>query len=201
MRKGLFIAVEGVDAVGKRTQTSLLTSWLMEKGISSQTLSFPAYETTIGKEIGKFLAGQVIYPPQVRAMLYAANRWEMKEELERRIASANVTIVDRYSGSNFAYGVSSGLRLEWLLGLEAGLPEPDLTLLLDAPIARIAPRRGSKDAYERNADLQGKARKAYLELAGRFSWSVIDANSGIEETATSVRAAVSAALGARGRTV
>jgi dTMP kinase len=199
--RGLFIAIEGVDAVGKRTQTSILNSWLRKRGMSTRTLSFPVYETTIGKEIRRFLVGKVAYPPQVRAMLYAANRWEKKAELEAMLSSKDVAIVDRYSGSNFAYGVSGGLQLDWLIGLESGLPEPDLTLVLDAPPAKVAPRRGSKDSYERNSDLQEKARFAYFKLAAKFGWTVVDANRGINETAERIRAAVSKALGSRGRTV
>jgi dTMP kinase len=116
-------------------------------------------------------------------MLYAANRWEKKAELEAVLAKTDATIVDRYTGSNLAYGVSNGLDLEWLLHLEEGLPEPDLVLLLDASPTKLVPRRGDrKDSYERNISLQEKARDAYLKLAKRFGWSVIDANGGIEET-------------------
>jgi dTMP kinase len=194
-RRGVFIAIEGIDAVGKKTQTSILKSWLRSKGLSTRTLSFPVYETTIGKEIRKFLAGKASYPPQVRAMLYAANRWEMKTELEATLSRTDVTIVNRYSGSNLAYGVSIGLELDWLLNLEEGLPEPDLVLVLDAPPARLAPRReGNKDSYERNVNLQAKARDAYLEHAAKFGWTVIDANKGIDETSTAVKSAVSKAL-------
>ena len=199
--RGLFVAVEGVDAVGKRTQTSRLKSWLRQRGMTTRTFSFPAYETTIGMEIRRFLDGKVAYPQQVRAMLYAANRWEKKAELEAALSRTDVLIVDRYSGSNFAYGVSNGLELDWLMSLESGLPEPDLTLLLDAPLARLTPRRGTKDSYERNMDLQEGARKAYLELAARFGWTVVDANRGIDETGEAIREAVAKALGVRGRTV
>jgi len=181
--KGIFIAIEGIDAAGKRTQTSILRAWFGSKGMTTHALSFPAYETTIGKEIRKFLDGSVDYPQQVRAILYAANRWEKKAELEAVLAKTDATIVDRYTGSNLAYGVSNGLDLEWLLHLEEGLPEPDLVLLLDASPTKLVPRRGDrKDSYERNISLQEKARDAYLKLAKRFGWSVIDANGGIEET-------------------
>ena len=199
--QGLFIAIEGVDAVGKRTQTSLLKSWLQKQGMSVSTLSFPVYETTIGKEIRKFLVGKVSYPPQARAMLYAANRWEAKAELEGILSRTDVAIVDRYSGSNLAYGISNGLQLDWLTNLESGLPAPDLTLVLDASPADLSPRRGTKDSYERNLDLQAKARKAYIDLAAKFGWIVVDANGGIDDTAESVRAAVARALEARGRTI
>jgi len=196
--RGIFIAIEGIDAAGKRTQTSILRAWLNSKGLTTRTLSFPAYETTIGKEIRKFLDGSVDYPQQVRAMLYAANRWEKKAELEAILSKTDVTIVDRYSGSNLAYGVSYGLELEWLLQLEHGLPEPDLVLLLDASPTKLVPRRGDrKDSYERNISLQEKARDAYLGLAKRFGWSMVDADGGIEETSRGVISAVSQSLGAR----
>jgi len=196
--KGFFIAIEGIDAAGKRTQSSILRAWLNSKGLTTHTLSFPAYETTIGKEIRKFLDGSVDYPQQVRAMLYAANRWEKKAELEAILSKTDVTIVDRYSGSNLAYGVSNGLELEWLLHLEEGLPEPDLVLLLDASPTKLVPRRGDrKDSYERNISLQEKARDAYLRLAKRFGWSIIVADGGIEETSRGVISTVSQSLGVR----
>ena len=194
-RSGLIVAIEGIDAVGKKTQTSILKSWLRYQGLSTRTLSFPDYGTTIGREIRRFLAGAVSYPPEVRAMLYAANRWEVKAELEDILSKNDAVIVNRYSGSNLAYGLSIGLGLDWLLNLELGLPTPDLVLVLDAPPARLATRRGrNKDSYEMNAGLQEKARAAYLELARKFGWEVVDASGSVGETEAAVRAAASKAL-------
>ena len=197
-RRGVFIAIEGIDAVGKKTQTSITKSWLGSKGLAVRTLSFPAYETVIGREIRKFLAGTVSYPPQVRAMLYAANRWEKKADLEVILSRNDAAIVNRYTGSNLAYGLSSGLELEWLLNLEEGLPEPDLVLVLDASPAKLVPRRGdSKDSYERNVNLQESARRAYLKLATKFGWTVVDAQGAIDETSRTIITAVSKALESR----
>ena len=199
---GIFICIEGIDAVGKRTQSSILNSWLNSKGLSTRTLSFPDYGTVIGKEIRRFLLGTRRYPPEVRAMLYAANRWENKSELEATLARTDATIVNRYTGSNLAYGVSNGLSLEWLINLETGLPKPDLVLVLDAAPKALMPRRGlNKDTYERNLELQERARRAYLKLAEDFGWKVINAAQGIQRTSDAVRSAVSDALAARGRTV
>jgi dTMP kinase len=197
-RRGVFIAIEGIDAVGKKTQTSITKSWLASKGLAVRTLSFPAYETIIGREIRKFLAGTVSYPPQVRAMLYAANRWEKKADLEVILSRNDAAIVNRYTGSNLAYGLSSGLELEWLLNLEEGLPEPDLVLVLDASPAKLVPRRGdSKDSYERNINLQESARRAYLKLAPKFGWTVVNAQGEIDETSRTIITAVSKALESR----
>jgi dTMP kinase len=201
-RRGLFIAIEGIDAVGKKTQTFMLKSWLDSKGLTSRTFSFPAYDTVIGREIRKFLAGSASYPQQARAMLYAANRWEKVSELERLLSTNDAVIVNRYTGSNYAYGVSNGLDLDWLVSLEAGLPQPDITLVLDAPPAKIAPRRGErKDTYERNLELQEKVRSAYLTLAGKFGWTIVDADGGVDETGRSVKKAVSKTIDAKHETV
>jgi dTMP kinase len=201
-RRGLFIAIEGIDAVGKKTQSSILNSWLLSKGLSTRTMSFPDYRTTIGGEIRGFLQGTKSYPHEVRALLYAANRWERKGDIQAALASSDVLIVNRYTGSNLAYGASNGLSLQWLAGLEEGLPKPDLVLLLDAPPSHVMPRRGvNKDTYERNAGLQEKARAAYLGLSSEVGWKVIDATKGIDGTSKAVIAAVTEVLGSRGQTV
>lgn len=197
-----FIAMEGIDAVGKRTQTSILSSWLASKGLSTRTISFPDYGTTIGREIRKFLQGTKGYPQEVRALLYAANRWERKSEIEAIISRTDVTIVNRYTGSNLAYGMSNGLRQDWLMTLEVGLPKPDLVIVLDAPPVHLRPRRGfDKDTYERNLGLQESARQAYLKLASELGWKVIDATQGIDPTSRAIASVVSSALSSRGRNV
>ncbi len=199
--KGLFICIEGIDAVGKRTQSSMLGSWLASEGFESATVSYPDYNTEIGREIRRFLVGERSYIPEVRAMLYAANRWEKSAELRDLLSKKGAVVVNRYSPSNIAYGLSNGLGLEWLLSLEQGLPQPDVVLVLDAPVARLSSRRSrNKDTYERDASLQESARRSYLSLASRFGWRVLDATGGVEDTSGHVKAAVSAFI-TKSRTV
>ena len=201
-KRGVLIVIEGIDAVGKRTQSSLLSAWLGLRGLTTATLSFPDYGTDIGREIRRFFAGVKDYPPEAIHMLLAANRWEKKEEIESLLSRVDVLLVNRYAGSNLAYGISNGLKLEWLASLDSGLPHADLVCVLDAPPAAIATRRGpNKDRYERNSGLQDRARRAYLELAAKFRWKVIDASRGIEGTNRALIAAVFEVLSAKGRTV
>jgi dTMP kinase len=200
--KGVLLGIEGIDAVGKKTQTSILKSWLRSRGHTTYAVSFPDYSTILGREIKKFLAGARNYPPEVRHMLFAANRWEKKEELESILSRTDVVIVNRYSESNFAYGVANGLKLEWLVNLEAGLPKPDVVVVLDAPSAALHLRRGAnKDEYERNTGLQERTRDAYLRLAGDFGWKVVNATGGIEATSLALIGTVSDSLETAGRTV
>lgn len=190
-KRGLFIGIEGIDAVGKRTQTTLLANWLRSKGIRTGLTSFPDYTTRIGREIHGFFHGTRQYPPEVIHMLLAANRWEDKSKVESMLADNEVVVVDRYSESNLAYGVANGLRLDWLQSLEAGLPKTDLVLVLDAPPSALQGRRpDSRDPYERSSAVQEKARDAYRRLARRFGWRIIDASQGVPKVHESLTSAV-----------
>jgi dTMP kinase len=190
-RRGLFIGIEGIDAVGKRTQTTLLASWLRAKGITTGITSFPDYSTEIGEQIHNFFHGTRHYPPEVIHMLLAANRWEDRAKIESMLAQNQVLVVDRYSESNLAYGVANGLDLVWLQNLEAGLPKTDLVLVLDAPPSALHGRRPeSMDPYERSSDVQENAREAYRRLARRFGWKIIDASQGVQKVHESLTSAV-----------
>ena len=198
-RRGFLVGMEGIDAAGKRTQTSLLVAWLRREGVSTATASFPDYSTSIGKEIRGFLRGRKRYSAEVRHMLFAANRWENRDRIESMLAGSKVTVVNRYTASNLAYGMANGLDLKWLLGLEAGLPGADLTLVLDASPTDLYNRRSSrKDNYERSARMQEKAREAYRKLARRFGWVVIDSSLSVQSTHGLVASAVAKALPSRG---
>jgi len=200
--RGILISIEGLDAVGKRTQATVLASWLSSRRHTVQTVSFPDYSTPVGIEIKKFLSGEVDFPPEVRHILFAANRWEKKQELESLLFKKDMLIVNRYSESNLAYGVANGLRLEWLINLEDGLPKSDVTIVLDAPVGRLQSRRArAKDQYERNAGLQERTRDAYLKLADNFGWKVVNATGDIQATSRLLIDAVTDSMKAAGRTV
>lgn len=178
---GYIIGIEGIDAVGKHTQSLLLEASLKKNGFDVVSLSFPDYSTQIGKEIRAFLNGERDYLPELKHMLFAANRWE-KVPLIKEYKEANkVIIVNRYSESNIVYGVANGLKLDWLMTLEDGVPKPDLVMVLDAADTELASRRpGTKDSFEKDSDLQSRAQRTYRELATRFGWVVVDAKGEVE---------------------
>lgn len=193
---GYIIAVEGIDAVGKRTQTTLLSKWLETKQIKVARMSFPDYRTTIGKEIKRFLSTASHYPLELQHLLFAANRWEKYGEIEARLRAGDVLVIDRYTESNLAYGVANGLDINWLSNLERGMPRADLVLLLDASAESLRSRRPgrSKDAYEQSSSLQSKAQNAYRRLARHRRWRLIDASGSLGEVQAAVEMAVAEAL-------
>jgi dTMP kinase len=180
-QSGYMIGIEGIDAVGKHTQSLLLEAWFRDKGLETAILSFPDYETPIGKEIRAFLSGERDLLPQLRHMLFAANRWEKVPLIKEYREAKKTIIVNRYSESNIVYGVANGLQIEWLTALEEGIPKPDLVVVLDAPHAGLVTRRpGTKDSYEKDSELQLRAQTLYRDLAPRFGWVVLDASREVE---------------------
>jgi dTMP kinase len=192
----MIVTIEGVDAVGKHTQSSLLWTWLKSEGRSVESISFPDYETPIGKEIRSFLDGKRTFGPEVRHMLFAANRWEKVQSIRKARDENEVVIIDRYTESNLAYGVANGLPLEWLLALEEGLPKSDLVIVLDAPSAGLQDRReGPKDFYERDSELQTRVQASYRMLATKFGWVTLDASRSVEAVHGSLKEVVGGIVG------
>lgn len=193
---GYIVAVEGIDAVGKNTHSFLLSKWLRRRGVKTVQMSFPDYDTPIGKEIKSFLSLRRTYPTELQHLLFAANRWEKSEEIKSRLHAGFTIVVNRYTESNLAYGKANGLDVDWLANLEKGLPIANLVIVLDASPQSLKSRRpgSSKDAYERSSGLQGKAQKAYRELARKGGWKLIDANGSVGDVQAAVLRTVKEAL-------
>ncbi len=189
--RGFLIGIEGIDATGKRTQTSLLDTWLRSKGVRVRVLSFPDYSTNLGVEIRRFLSGERNYSAHVRHLLFAANRWERRSDLSNWLSKGEVLVVNRYTESNLAYGMANGLKLAWLLNLEEGMPKADQVVLLDATPSTVRSRRKERnDKYENDLELQQRARDFYRELAGKFGWAVVEAGGGVDTIHDSVKKVV-----------
>jgi dTMP kinase len=192
---GFMIGIEGIDAVGKNTHSRLLCSWLREEGLDAIKMSFPDYHTSIGKEIKKFLSGKVGYGPELRHLLFAANRWEKKDEITSLLKTDKIIVVDRYTESNLAYGMANGLDMRWLENLERGLPRTKLVILLDALPKSLETRRlRRRDEYEKNLAMQNEVRRTYKELAKTFGWHLVSAAGPIKEVQESIASVVKVAL-------
>jgi dTMP kinase len=172
-----FIDLEGIDQAGKETQSGLLQREFHRRGLTSVNLDFPSYSSVIGKEIRAFLKGRRSYNPHALHMLYSLNRWENRKKIMRALDNADIVMTDRYTPSNIAYGLAKGLKLDWLTGLDRGLPEPDSVIVLDVPVEySFARKRERRDIHEGNRKLLLRVRRNYLSLARKLNWLVIDAS-------------------------
>ena len=193
--RGRLIAFEGLDQSGKQTQAELLREYLRAAGHKVRLLSFPDYGTSIGEEIARALQGERDYGADVMQLLYVANRYERRQEIERWLEGGLMLICDRYLASSVAYGEAQGLDSAWLVDMQKYLPTPDLTILLDIAPERAAARKISdRDKYERDLALLGRVRESYLRQSAA-GWVVLDASGDRAAIAARVTAAAEARLG------
>jgi dTMP kinase len=194
--QGLLIAFEGLDQSGKQTQAELLRDRLKQEGRKSRLVSFPDYGTSIGEEIARALAGEREYGPDVMQLLYVANRYERKDDLQRWLEGGLVLVCDRYTASSVAYGEAFGLDPVWLTDMQKFLPAAALTIMLDiAPETAAARKAVDRDRYERDLSLLARVRDSYQRQAAEQSWVVLDGERAKAEISDDVFSAVASRLG------
>ena len=193
--RGVLIAFEGLDQSGKQTQAERLKAALEARGRQAVLLDFPSYETQIGMEIGAGLQGARDYAADTMQLLYIANRYEKKPQIEARLSAGTIVICDRYLASSIAYGEAQGLDGEWLREIQKYLPPPDLTILLDiAPETAAGRKTTNRDKYERDLALLARVRESYRRQAERGGWLRLDGERPREMVAGDVQLAVFALL-------
>ena len=192
----MLIAFEGLDQSGKQTQAELLRDWLKSDGRRARLVSFPDYGTSIGEEIARALQGEREYGPDVMQLLYIANRYERKPDLQRWLDGGLVLVADRYVASSIAYGEAQGLEPRWLEGIQQFLPPAALTIMLDiAPETAVQRKAVDRDRYERDLAMQHRVRDSYRRQAAAGSWVVLDGERSKDAIAADVISAVAPRLG------
>ena len=208
MASGLFISLEGIDGVGKSTQSDLLEEFLRAQG-REVVRTFEPGGTELGQEIRHLLLhrkGDVA--PRAEALLYAADRaHHIATKVRPALERGEVVITDRYLDSSVAYqGVGRALRAEDVREISMFAVEgllPDLTILLDLDASAAAARRNTTgeapDRLEREKiEFFEAVRQAFLDMAAAEPkrWLVIDARQTVDEMQAQIRSRVAELLGA-----
>ena len=184
---GVLIAFEGLDQSGKQTQAKRLRDRLKDEGRKARLVSFPDYGTSIGEEIARALQGEREYGPDVMQLLYIANRYERKPDLQRWLDGGLILVCDRYTASSVAYGEAQGLDPRWLTDMQQFLPHAALTIMLDiAPETAVQRKAADRDRYERDLAMQARVRESYRRQAAANAWAVLDGERSKGEIATEV---------------
>jgi dTMP kinase len=207
---GAFITLEGVEGVGKSTNLAFAAATLGSAGVDVLTTREPG-GTPLGERVRQWVLEGDHGPlsAEVETLLMFAARAEHLEKVIRpAIAAGRWVLCDRFTDATFAYqGGGRGASLSLLTALRAEVQrglEPDLTLLLDAPLdvgaQRIATR--TPDHFEREArPFFERVREAYLALASQAPTriTVIDASRPLEEVQRKIAAALQDLLARRAR--
>ncbi len=193
--RGLLIAFEGLDQSGKQTQAERVRDRVAALGRECRLLSFPDYTTPIGTEISKALHGERDYAADVMQLMYVANRYEKRGDMQKALEAGTILVCDRYLASSVAYGEAQGLDAAWLRDIQRFLPQPDLTILLDiAPETAVQRKAANRDRYERDLALLSRVRESYRRQAAQDDWLRLDGERPRDAVSTDVLGAIDGRL-------
>jgi dTMP kinase len=203
MKKGKLIVIDGIDGSGKGTQTELLVKALRAEKIKVKVISFPEYSGNFfGGFIGHCLKEQyfnfVKVHPKIASVLFAADRFEAKDKIEKWLRQGFIVIADRYVSANQIHqgGKITNIKkrqefIEWLDEMEYKvfkIPKPNIVFYLDLPLKvalKLIKERDlikkrnylghKKDVHEKDVNFLKNSYKAAQWLSkNQKNWITID---------------------------
>jgi dTMP kinase len=208
--KGRFITFEGGEGAGKSTQVRRLAEILRPRG-----------EVVVTREPGGSPGAEAIRallvngpvdrwsPITETLLMYAARRDHIERVIAPALDRGAWVICDRFHDSTRAYqGGAGGAPAALIRALEAevvGSRAPDLTLILDIPVAVGLARAAGRGQGEGRFEAKGEAfherlRAAYQAIAAAepARCRLIDADADVDTVASRVTATVLERWGADG---
>lgn len=186
--RGKFISLEGGEGAGKSTLLAGLRAYLERHGVALVQTREPG-GTVVGEAVRA-----IVLDPALRGLaaetelllMFASRAQLVREVIGPALATGQWVLCDRFADASYAYqGGGRGQPAERIAELErwacAGV-KPDLTLLLDLPVATGRARaagRGDADRIEVEADaFFERVRASYREraVAEPARFRVIDAS-------------------------
>lgn len=189
---GRFITVEGIEGVGKTTNIDFIRRQLLDAGREVLLTREPG-----GTPLAEAIRG-LLLDPQYTGMdarcelqlVFAARAEHLARVIRPALAQGKWVLCDRFTDATYAYqGGGRGIETSIIAALETlvqGDFRPDMTLLLDVPVAvglARAGKRGALDRFEQEqVDFFERVRMCYLDMAREHPdrYRVIDAGQPLD---------------------
>jgi len=198
-QKTMFITLEGPEGAGKSTQLPPLAEYLRAAGKTVIETREPG-GTALGEAIRALLldpAQSALQPDAELLLIFAARAQHICDIIRPALARGDWVLCDRFTDASYAYqGGGRGIEISRIAILEQWVQanlRPDLTLILDLPVAlglQRAGRRGAADRFEREAQaFFERVRAAYLQQAEAAPerYRVIDASAELTQVQSALR--------------
>lgn len=175
MARGKFITFEGIEGVGKSTNIRSFVGILEQAGKKIRVTREPG-GTPTAERIREVVAAHGDEPmPDIAELLlvFAARALHVRNVIQPALTAGEWVVCDRFTDSSRAYqGGGRGLPLADINELARwvhGDLQPDLTILLDAPVETGMQRAGERSSPDRFESEQleffSRVRDTYLQLA------------------------------------
>jgi dTMP kinase len=209
MTRGKYIVIEGPEGVGKTTQLLELARRLQAAGLPVRTLREPDSQSDLTARAIRQLTQDPRYPMNTRTevLLYNAARAQSLQVIKQSVEHGVICLVDRNYLTTLAiqyYGrgdVPDYQTINSIISFAVGGIEPDLCILLDAPVNTLRERLDTRNTGERFDNLSNefleRVRAGYLWEAHQRKLPVIFASEDKDTVADNIWKLVSAELAVR----
>lgn len=200
---GKLIVLDGLDGSGKSTQFELIQKKLNACNVPVKAISFPDYEQPSSALVKMYLNGEFSKNAEdinayAASSFYAVDRYaSYKLFWEKNYLDGDLILASRYVSSNAIHQMVKLPKEEWKSFLvwlwdyehnKLGLPEADLVLFLDMPVAvsqklmteRYHGDETKKDIHEANLHYLDACRESALFAAKEKGWQIISCSDGDE---------------------
>jgi dTMP kinase len=178
MQKGKFITIDGVEGAGKSTQITFIYEYLQAKGVNVVLTREPG-GTDLGEQIRELLLNTKTKPMHSDSellLMFSARNEHIHNKIIPALNNGDWVLSDRFTDASYAYqGGGRGLDIKRIEQLEKWVLQdltPDMTLLLDIPVAQGMERiksRGKKDRIElEEIDFFERVRQAYIARSKKY---------------------------------
>lgn len=203
---GCFITIEGIEGVGKSTNVAFIDDQCRAAGRNVCLTREPG-GTPMAEQIRELILGtdrEGLSDIGELMLMFAARAEHLETLIRPALARGDTVVCDRFTDATIAYqGGGRGMDINKINKLkdivQNGL-EPDLTILLDAPVEVSAERikdRPVQDRFEQErAEFFGRVRTAYLDIAAAEPnrVRVVDASRPLQEVQAAIATELARAL-------
>ncbi len=211
MTKGKYIVLEGPEGVGKTSQLHELARRLRAANLPVRTFREPDSQSDLTARAIRQITQDPRYPMNTRTevLLYNAARAQSLEVIRRSINNGVTCVVDRNYLTTLAiqyYGrgdIPDYATINNIIRFAVGEMEPDLCIVLDAPVTVLKGRLDARISGERFDNLDDsfleRVRAGYLWEARQRDFPVIFATESSQKVAENIWKLVSRELAVRSK--
>jgi len=209
MSRGKYIVLEGPEGVGKTTQILELARRLQAAGLPVRMLREPDSQSDLTARAIRQLTQDPRYPmnTNTEVLLYNAARSQSLQVIKKSVEQGVICVVDRNYLTTLAiqyYGrgdVPDYDTINRIIGFAVNGVEPDLCIVLDAPVQILKERAHKRGQGERFDNLDDafleRVRAGYLWEAKQRGLPVVFATDDSETIANNIWKHVTQALALR----
>jgi dTMP kinase len=193
--RGKYIVIEGPQGVGKTTQVSEIARRLQMAGLPVRVMREPDSQSDLTARAIRQLTQDPRYPMNTRAevLLYNAARAQSLQVIRQSVEQGVICVVDRNYLTTLAiqyYGrgdVPDYATINNIINFAVGGIEPDLCIIMDAPVNQLVDRmfdRGQGERFDKlGREFMERVRAGYLWEANQRHLPVVDASGNSGEIA------------------